>query len=262
MLLVIVCGYAAVNILIRAHRTFKQESAVSVTSSVPPQTIGAVSEEKAPSPSSSSKSKFESSTSKLILFVSSIFSFYVILILLRGSAATASIAGVEYCSPSYWVVYAIPFVVLLAVSLFFSRHDKKFVVGIAFAGTLATLSGVSGGVVLNPILLHRGLTPQQSSATAMVITAVMSAASSFDYLISGFVPFEEALYSLFTFAGGAVGMTVVAALVKRTGRQSIVLFLLGALVAVGGAMGFVLGVQGLVASLRKGEQPFSIESVC
>ena len=173
-----------------------------------------------------------------------------------------SIAGVEYCGSTYWALYLIPFVLFVAISLAMAPNEKRIIATVIAAGTLATMSGISGGIVLTPILLGRGLTPQQSSATSIVIVAVISTASTFDFLTGGHLPYEYAAYSSFTFIGSLLGMTVVAAIIEKSGRQSFLLFILGTLVALGCALTSTLGVYHLINDLNRRVDPFSMQPVC
>ena len=275
ILLVLICGYAAVTIYKRALKTFRQENGEAATPSVAtyqnhvddlqPKVIGAITsaDDISPTTGQSTPRRKDNDTLRCIFFIFSLFIFYVIMILLRGSKSMPSIAGITYCGTVYWALYLIPFIIFIATSLFMAPKEEKVIATVIAAGALATMSGISGGIVLNPIFLSRGLTPQQSSATAIVIVTVISTASTFDFLTSGQVPIWDAMFTMqCTFVGSIIGMTAVAAIIKRSGRQSFLLFILGTLVALGCALTFSLGVHHLISNFNSGVNPFALQSVC
>ena len=97
---------------------------------------------------------------------------------------------------------------------------------------------------------------------ATIIMFVMASCSAVEFLLDGEV--EPVLASLMavTFVGSVVGMTLVTWLVKRLGRQSFLVFLLGALVVIGGVMLVYLGVVDVVDKYSKGENPFELGQIC
>ena len=129
-------------------------------------------------------------------------------------------------------------------------------------GVLATVSGASGGIILNPILLSKGLDPQQTSATSTIIMFVMASCSALEFIIEGTVPTSDTYLMLITFGGSVLGMTLVTWLIKILGRQSILVFLLGGLVVVGGGMLMYIGASDVVNEYRTGKDPFEFGTLC
>ena len=90
----------------------------------------------------------------------------------------------------------------------------------------------------------------------------MASCSALEFLLGGKV--EAVLASLMgvTFIGSVAGMTFVTWLVKKLGRQSILVFMLGGLVVVGGVMLIYLGIVDVVNKYDSGENPFELGQLC
>lgn len=200
----------------------------------------------------------------------SVFSFVVFVVgywatilaftALRGSRAHPSVF--EPCGTGYWILTAFQCAIGLALCLLVALKEWFLILQTFVTGIAATISGASGGIILNPILLHRGLDPQQTSATATIIMFVMASCSTLEFMLNGTI--DPALASLMavTFVGSIVGMTFVTWLIKRLGRQSILVFLLGALVVIGGGMMVYLGITDVIRTYDEGGNPFALGRAC
>ena len=280
ILMVLICGVTAFSIYSRAVKTYQNENeellskaGISERSEVSDDVFDAPGPQGYMSPTDLSATlRTDSDIFRCMGYIACLFSLYVLTILLRvvsritglipSAKSMPTIAGVEYCGSTYWALYLIPFTLFVAISLFLAPNEKPIILTVVAAGALGTMSGISGGIVINPLLLGRGLTPQQCSATSIIIVAVISTASTFDFLASGHLPIEYAAYSSFTFVGSLVGMTAVAAIVKWSGRQSFLLFILGTLVSSGCLLTFSLGAYQLINNINGGVNPFTLQSGC
>lgn len=99
------------------------------------------------------------------------------------------------------------------------------------AGIVAGLIGIGGGMVVGPILLELGFNPQVSSALTATNVLMSSSTVSMLVLISGTVPIDEALFfSCVCFAGAYFGKNFLGKLIKRLGKTSVIIFILGGVI--------------------------------
>lgn len=202
------------------------------------------------------------STPTFVAFTGLYWTFFALCTLVRGSRRRPSFTGLTPCGAGYWSVAGIQAAVGLLVALAVGSREIKLI-GITFlTGLLATVSGASGGIILNPILLERGLDPQQTSATSTIMTLAMASCSALDFLASGRLePLAASLMGV-TLIGSAIGMTLVTWLVKALGRQSILVFLLGGMVIIGGLLLVYIGVKDVLLQYQEGSSPFAFGYLC
>ncbi len=91
---------------------------------------------------------------------------------------------------------------------------------------------------------------------------VMASCSALQFLLDGELQPILATLMLATFGGAVLGMTLVTWIVKKLGRQSILVFMLGVLVVVGGAMLIFVGIRDVIRQINAGENPFALGSIC
>lgn len=113
------------------------------------------------------------------------------------------------------------------------------------AGALGALCGIGGGMVMGPILVELKVPPPVSTATTATTLLVLSSSTLAVYLVRGVAPPDYALcLSLFTMCGAMTGKVLVGSWVRRTGKQSIIVW---ALAGVTVLSTILMGVQGLIA---------------
>ena len=100
---------------------------------------------------------------------------------------------------------------------------------VVFVGAIAAgMLGVGGGMILGPIFTELGFLPEVTSATSTLMVLFMSSATVGQFIIFGMIDFEYALF--YGLCGGVLGAVVgtkgAVALLKRTGRASLLLFFL------------------------------------
>lgn len=101
------------------------------------------------------------------------------------------------------------------------------------AGIVAGLIGIGGGMVLGPLMLVMGIYPRVSTATTATMIVLTSSSVAILYVTSGLVPWEYAVTFFCTCLTGAlVGKTFIDGYVKRTGKSSILIFLLATIIAL------------------------------
>lgn len=205
---------------------------------------------------------FTKSVTRFVIFVIAYWVFIVLCTVLRGSKSHPSISGIEPCGGAYWALSAVQTFVGITIACFVAFKEIGLVLSTFGAGAVATISGASGGIILNPILLDKGLDPQQTSATTTIIMLVMSSCSALEFSMEGKIPPISSSLMAVTFVGSVIGMTFVTWLIKVLGRQSILVFLLGGLVVVGGGMLVYIGTADVISQIHSGEDPFELGTLC
>merc|ERR1719461_1897820 len=121
------------------------------------------------------------------------------------------------------------------------------------AGLAAGMFGIGGGIVKGPLMLEMNVYPPVTSATSATMILFTSAGASVSYLIFQQLNLNYAMYLFcfglcFTF----IGQVALNGLVKRSGRSSYIVLIIGLTVALSAcAMGFASA--GHVVKLFKGE---------
>jgi hypothetical protein len=88
-------------------------------------------------------------------------------------------------------------------------------------------------MILGPLMLVMGLHPRVSTATTATMIVLTSSSVAVLFITSGLVPWRYALCFLCaSFVGAYVGKTYIDGYVKRTGKASILIFLLATIIAL------------------------------
>jgi len=145
---------------------------------------------------------------------------------------------------------------------------KKFPYTALLAGVTAGLLGIGGGMVIGPLFLSIGMEPQvgTSSCAFMILWTAFSGVVAYGA--------DEALGAELAcccvaigFVSGQLGQRLVNTVLKKTGRPSYVVFLLGGIIAAatvgmagGGIMKMVQGDYNADDKVESGEQLFYLGS--
>jgi uncharacterized membrane protein YfcA len=183
----------------------------------------------------------------------------LVLTLMKGGKGMESIIGITCKSPWYIVLILVQFVWLFGFSCVFGRklyRDQAARVAVRypymeddphwdwnnlqlfgiftfFAGIVAGLSGVGGGMVLGPLMIEMGVNPRVSSATTATMIVLTASSVVFIVLTSGILHWSYAVfYFLVCFAGALYGKSQIDGYVKRTGKASIIIFILATIIAL------------------------------
>lgn len=190
-----------------------------------------------------------------------------ILTFMKGGKGVDSLVGIDCTSPWYGVLIGCQFLWTFAFALYFAMKlmretaEKKacaypfhaqdvlwdpqktrFYAFFTFvAGIVAGLIGIGGGMVLGPLMLVMGIYPRVSTATTATMIVLTSSSVAILYVTSGLVPILYAVTFFCTcFTGALIGKTKIDAYVKKTGKSSILIFLLATIIAL--ATLFALGI--------------------
>lgn len=182
-----------------------------------------------------------------------------LLTFFKGGKGVDSLIGIDCSSPWYGVLIGIQFLWTFGFAAGFAYkitketsekravkypfhsqdvlwdfHKTKFYAFFTFcAGIIAGLIGIGGGMVLGPLMLVMGIYPRVSTATTATMIVLTSSSVAILYITSGLVPWQYAITFFFTcFIGALVGKTYIDGYVKRTGKSSLLIFLLATIIAL------------------------------
>lgn len=130
---------------------------------------------------------------------------------------------------------------------------RKIALGSLLAGTFAALCGIGGGMVMGPILLRLGFPPKVQSATTGTTLFVVSTSTALAFLVQGIAPKGYALFlAASTGIGALSGKAVVGWLVKRSGHESLLSFILGGIIALSVIVMGITGSIDVANDIREG----------
>ncbi|XP_020200042.1 sulfite exporter TauE/SafE family protein 2-like [Aegilops tauschii subsp. strangulata] len=184
--------------------------------------------------------------------------FFVIHLFIGGEGAKGAF-DIKPCGVAYWLItvaqipVAVAFtacivhqkgksqtrksqVVELATSMK-SRLDAlpvyAFPVAALLTGVMGGLFGIGGGLLLNPVLLHIGVPPKTASATTMFMVLFCASMSMVQFIILGVDGIVGALvYALTCFVASIVGLVVIEGAIRRSGRVSLIVLMVAAILAL------------------------------
>ncbi|GMF18077.1 unnamed protein product [Phytophthora fragariaefolia] len=214
-----------------------------------------------------------------------VISWLVVLVqsMLRGGHGAPSIIGISCNSPDYWMLTFLPMLILVAFALWVGYQlrllnrtkvlcDYPFVEGdihwikrrtlvfptlCTMAGVAAGLLGIGGGMVKGPIMLEMGILPAVQSATANFMILFTSSSTTLQFAINGQFPGERqydyiAWFALIGCIGGLCGQKVVAYLVKKYKRESIMVYLLATTIGLSALAMGIIGLKSTLSDIEKG----------
>lgn len=196
--------------------------------------------------------------------------------------------GIPECSAGWWVWYMLPIPVFASIAFAIGRfvlaplHERRERAGYAYlssdlkwdldtlkqfplisfvAGVAASLLGIGGGMVLGPMMLDLCILPQVVSATNGFLIILTASGSVVQYLASGRLHLEVAAWFIMCgFVGGQLGSRLLKEVLKRTGRQSYVVLLLGSLIAISAVAMTGIGIARVVDSVTGGGGLFDVDA--
>ncbi len=102
-----------------------------------------------------------------------------------------------------------------------------------FCGALAAALGIGGGVLYNPLLLLLGVNPQVAASSCMYILFYNTLSTVIQLIIVERLPIVWSLWlAIFVIFFSMIGIFVINREVKRSGRQSMIVLILGFFVLV------------------------------
>lgn len=214
-----------------------------------------------------------------------LLAWYEVLLqaILRGGHGSSSVIGVRCDSFEYWLLTIVPLLVLVVITWrvgFRLRLDNrlrvlsgykcqdggihwtktkvtKFPFYCTTAGVAAGLLSIGGGMVKNPIKLEMGILPAVQSATASYMFLYTSSSTTLQFAIAGQFPgrmqYDYLAWCAFVgFLGGLWGQKIVAYLVKKYKRESIVVYTLVATIGLSALAMSIVGLSNTIHDYQKG----------
>jgi uncharacterized membrane protein YfcA len=94
-------------------------------------------------------------------------------------------------------------------------------------GWVAGALGLGGGSIFNPLLISMGVPPKVSSATGMYLVTFSKISACLVYFLSGELNINYSLWiSGWSTLGSIIGLWLTDIYMKKSGRQSIIVFFL------------------------------------
>lgn len=202
-----------------------------------------------------------------------------IQLVLVWMAIMALVIGKSYtdlCSPVWWALTFSAAIGLATYAYFFAKKlggevsDKDgldyaqlavpLLIRSLFAGCLAAMCGIGGGMVMGPVLVQLKVPPPVSAATTATTLLVLSSSTAVVFLMNGVMPHDYSPYLCCCTASGALtGKILIGRWVRRTGKQSVIVWCL-AVITVSSTI--LMGGLGTYRVATKGRETLQFRSLC
>jgi len=208
-------------------------------------------------------------------------SWVIVLIIsfAKGGHGNPSLIGIKPCTPWYWVMTVLPFPVLIAFSAgiaytLIQKHNAKVRLGYkfqegdvhwtpknvilypfiaAFAGCVAALVGIGGGMIKGPLLLGLGLNAHVATSTSSFMIVFTASMSCIQYFLFDRLPLDYAGLLGFTgFLASIVGQLLVGIPARRFKVTFVVIFTIAIASAIANVLLAGLGIYRLVTDIISG----------
>lgn len=125
-----------------------------------------------------------------------------------------------------------------------SNLFKKLIPNTFISGILAGTLGIGGGLVINPVLLKEGLTPQRAAGVSSVVVLFTSLSTTTQYIIVGAFDIYFAIYIVIASGIGAViGNLVLKSILRKYNKPSLLIWILATLLIVSGIVLPIVGTM-------------------
>ncbi|KAG1347288.1 sulfite exporter TauE/SafE family protein 5 [Cocos nucifera] len=180
--------------------------------------------------------------------------FFVLHVLL-GDEAGKGVVNIKPCGVAYWLITLsqVPFAIVFTAYILYDKKKRRsqpqsqqdvdgkdvaaetkmealpmfvFPSAALFTGVLGGLFGIGGGLLINPVLLQIGIPPRITAATTTFIVLFSASMSMVQYAILGMKGIGQAsIYAAVSFVASALGLAVVEKAIEKSGRVSIIVFM-------------------------------------
>ncbi|KAK1667876.1 hypothetical protein QYE76_056035 [Lolium multiflorum] len=186
-------------------------------------------------------------------------SFFLLHVFI-GDKHGKGVIKIKPCGIAYWLVtiFQVPFAVAFTAYIVYAKRNKQgrhddedgkepnsFVtktetlpplalpLAAFVTGSLSGLFGIGGGLLLNPVLLQIGIPPQTAAATSSFMVLFCASMSMVQFILLGMEGIgEAAVYAGICFIASLTGVILIARAVKKSGRVSMIVFLVTAIMAL------------------------------
>jgi len=128
------------------------------------------------------------------------------------------------------------------------------------AGFMAAICGIGGGMVMGPVLTGLNVPPPVSSATTATTLLVLSSSIAVVYICRQLAPIDYSIYlSLMTATGAFTGKVLIGRWVKKTGKESVLVW---ALAGITITSTILMGGLGVYRIWMFGKEAFMPGALC
>lgn len=128
------------------------------------------------------------------------------------------------------------------------------------AGVLAALCGIGGGMVIGPILVGLKVAPPVSAATTATTLLLLSSTIAIVYFCRDIAPRDYSAYlSMVTTVGALTGKVLIGRWVRRTGKESVIVWCLAGITV---SSTLLMGSLGAARLWKNGKASFDLGDVC
>jgi uncharacterized membrane protein YfcA len=202
------------------------------------------------------------------VIVQLLFLFFILLIitivsLAKGNTTGQSIFNILSCSLDWWLLIFIPFGFLLLISggvmiyfLWFKENKlpeqgdihwtfKNTILIIILsvcAGTMTSLVGIGGGIILGPLMLFLNLLPEVVVATASFMVMFTSISAVIQYSVIGVINWSYGvIFMIIGFISSFGGQLILSYFIKKFNKKSIIIFLIDSVITISAILLITLG---------------------
>jgi uncharacterized membrane protein YfcA len=155
-----------------------------------------------------------------------------------GGGGVSSVVGIEPCTPSYWVLVSVYMIWCLASTILafnFAKSHLNWSVGnlicyssIAFLGGIGSgMLGLGGGVIISPLMLDIGVSPQSTAASSSLMVLFTSSSTSLQFFLGDMLDLEYAAVMFgISMLASLTGISFIGKMIKKYRRPSIIVFIL------------------------------------
>uniref|UniRef100_A0A0D9V6L2 Sulfite exporter TauE/SafE family protein n=1 Tax=Leersia perrieri TaxID=77586 RepID=A0A0D9V6L2_9ORYZ len=194
----------------------------------------------------------------LVVLVTIWLCFFVIHLFIGGDGAKG-VFDIKPCGVTYWFVTVAQIPIAVAFTACIVHQKRKthiqssqesdqaisvknkveslpvyvFPVAALLTGVMSGLFGIGGGLLLNPVLLQIGVPPKTASSTTMFMVLFCASMSMVQFIILGVDGIVIPLVYAFTcFVASIVGLVVIERAIRKSGRVSLIVFVVAAILAL------------------------------
>lgn len=123
--------------------------------------------------------------------------------------------------------------------------------------------GLGGGVIYNPVFVDLNLFPQVAFSTGMYLAMFTSLSNAVLFAISGQLFYSWAFYqTVISFIAAYIGIKSIASIVKRTGRDYYLVFVLAFVILISAFIIPFQAVNDFIMKYKDGLNVTGFKSYC
>lgn len=137
----------------------------------------------------------------------------------------------------------------------------KFPVTAVNAGLAAGLLGIGGGMVIGPLFIEIGMEPQVGTSSCAYMILWTAASGVVQYYYAGKLGWQfMCFFAALGFISGQIGQRGVGAVLKKSGRPSVVVLLLGSIIGLACVVMTISTAVNVASSDSSGGELFALET--